>query len=354
MSSFIGTRPHQVPTNGDLGRLAYLDYLGVNDIGTSIPTVASASSIFIYSQITYVSGVVTIANITPPVTFVNGGQITIIPTGKFSLSTAGNISIAVNAEISKPIYLTYDSVSGLWYPSYSSTVNRVTITAPLTGSTLTISDTKTLTANKTLTFDGVDNKTLTVNKSLTLDGADSKTLTLNASLTVNTTASNSVTVDFTTGGTVVYTLNPTIVSTTAAAALTVTNSYSSSPLAISTTGNVTVGGDISATGNVTAYSASDRNLKENIIPIANPIEKLLKLSGNTFKWVDSFYNTQNQTLVKQFDVGVIAQEVREVLPEAVNIRDNGILAVDYTKLIPLLIECIKVQQSEINILKGKL
>jgi hypothetical protein len=351
MSSFIGTKPHQVPTNGDLGRLAYLDYTGVDDIGTYVPTIASATSIAVSTQITFVSGTVAISNIIPPITFINGGQITLIPTGKFTLSTSGNIAIPVSAEVSRPIYLTYEATMNKWYPSYSNTVNRITITAPSTGSTLTIADTKTLTVNKTITLDGTDNKTLTVNKNITLDGADSKTLTLNSSVTFNTTSNNAVTVDLASGGTVAYVVSPTFTSTTAAAAITA-NSTFSTPLAIATTGNVTVGGDFSATGNVTAYSASDKRLKENITPITNPIDKLMALSGNTFKWTEDFYATQDQSLFKEYDVGVIAQEVQSVLPEAVNERDNGMLAVDYAKLIPLLIECIKVQQHEINELKG--
>jgi hypothetical protein len=195
MSSFIGTKPHQVPTNGDLGRLAFLDYIGVDDVGTYVPTIASAASITVSTQIVFVSGTITISNINPPSTFANGGLITLIPTGKFSLSTTGNIAIAVSAEVSKPIYLTYEATTNKWYPSYSNTVNRVTVTAPSTGSTLTILDGKTLTVNKTLTLDGIDNKTLTVNKNITLDGADSKTLTLNASVTLQTVSNNAITLN---------------------------------------------------------------------------------------------------------------------------------------------------------------
>lgn len=62
--------------------------------------------------------------------------------------------------------------------------NKVTITAPATGSTLTIADGKTLTANNSLTLAGTDGKTLTTNASLTLAGVDGKTLTTNNSLTL--------------------------------------------------------------------------------------------------------------------------------------------------------------------------
>lgn len=61
--------------------------------------------------------------------------------------------------------------------------NKVTITAPATGSTLTIADGKTLTANNSITIAGTDGKTLTTNASLTLAGVDGKTATINNSLT---------------------------------------------------------------------------------------------------------------------------------------------------------------------------
>ena len=53
-------------------------------------------------------------------------------------------------------------------------------------------------------------------------------------------------------------------------------------------------------------------------------------------------------------VGVIAQEIEEVLPEVVTTRDTGYKAVKYEKIVPLLIEAIKDQQQQINELKEKL
>ena len=51
------------------------------------------------------------------------------------------------------------------------------------------------------------------------------------------------------------------------------------------------------------------------------------------------------------DIGVIAQEIEEVLPEIVATRDNGYKAVYYEKLVPLLIEAVKELKAEVDELK---
>lgn len=104
-------------------------------------------------------------------------------------------------------------------------------------------------------------------------------------------------------------------------------------------------GDVLVTGVTTSTdfnSASDINLKTNIKTIENPIEKILKINGVTFNWKKD----------NRLSVGVIAQEIESVFPELVQGEDPK--TVNYNGLIGLLIECIKEQQIEINILKDKL
>jgi hypothetical protein len=115
-------------------------------------------------------------------------------------------------------------------------------------------------------------------------------------------------------------------------------------------GTFAVTGNITATGDVIAYASSDRRLKDNIVNIENPIEKVQKLNGVTWDWNDNADELQKSTPT----VGVIAQEVEEVLPQLVNTRDNGYKAVDYAKLTGLLIEAIKDQQKQIDELKSRL
>jgi len=106
-------------------------------------------------------------------------------------------------------------------------------------------------------------------------------------------------------------------------------------------------GNLSASGDITAYSGSDERLKDNITPIPDSLDKVLSISGNTFDWNEKSEKEGN-------DVGVVAQEILEVLPEAVITRDNGYLAVRYEKLVPLLIEAIKDQQNIILDLKNRI
>jgi hypothetical protein len=122
-------------------------------------------------------------------------------------------------------------------------------------------------------------------------------------------------------------------------------------------------GDIVATGTITAYF-SDVRLKDNIETIKNAAEKLYTLSGIIY---------QNNELAEKYGyendknyVGVIAQQVQEVLPEVVKRApfDNDgkegsksgeyYLTVQYEKLIPLIIETIKQQQLEIEALEERL
>jgi hypothetical protein len=111
---------------------------------------------------------------------------------------------------------------------------------------------------------------------------------------------------------------------------------------------VSIGGGLTCTGDVTANTSSDKRWKDNIIPIDNPIEKIKKLTGNSFVWKDGFEVYHSN---KGLDYGVIAQEVEEVMPEIVIQRDGGYKGVRYEKIIPLLIEAIKEQQKQIEELK---
>ena len=110
---------------------------------------------------------------------------------------------------------------------------------------------------------------------------------------------------------------------------------------------VTIAGALNVTGDITAYFTSDQRLKENIVPIVNPLAKVSAISGNTYDWVQGSGKEGS-------DVGVIAQEVLEVLPEAVTTRETGYMAVRYEKIIPLLIEAIKDLSAKVEDLQDQI
>ena len=121
-------------------------------------------------------------------------------------------------------------------------------------------------------------------------------------------------------------------------------------LGVGTTGSAVVG-RIDASNDVVAFATSDIHLKENLKPIANALYKLDHIQGYTFDW------KQDEKLVSQHgftgrDIGVIAQEIEEILPEVVITRDSGYKAVKYEKIVPFLIQCIKELKDEIEELKG--
>lgn len=87
---------------------------------------------------------------------------------------------------------------------------------------------------------------------------------------------------------------------------------------------------------------SDIRLKKDIKAIPDALVKLSDIGGYEFNWIKS----------EKADVGVIAQEIQKVLPEAVSQTSDGdFLKVDYVKIIPLLIQAIKELQKEVCQLK---
>ena len=112
----------------------------------------------------------------------------------------------------------------------------------------------------------------------------------------------------------------------------------------------TVAGEIRAINDITAFYSSDIRLKENIVPIENALSKVESISGNTYDWKTGYEEIHSH---KGNDVGVIAQEIEEILPQIVTNRDNGYKAVQYEKIIPLLVEAIKELSAKIKLLENK-
>jgi len=103
-------------------------------------------------------------------------------------------------------------------------------------------------------------------------------------------------------------------------------------------------GNIYSKADIIAFYSSDKNLKNNITRITDSNNIINSISGYEFDWND-------KTDREGHDYGVIAQEVQKVAPTLVKERKDGYLAVDYIKLIPVLIEEVKSLNNRIKVLE---
>lgn len=116
-------------------------------------------------------------------------------------------------------------------------------------------------------------------------------------------------------------------------------------------------GAIWATGDIIAFFTSDARYKENVSSIESALESVGKIRGVRFDWSQSYIDSsggEDGYFVRKRDIGVIAQEVEAVIPEAVATREGGYKAVRYEKIVPLLIEAVKELKREVDNLRAKL
>lgn len=122
----VGANAYGVDSNG----------IGHEVVGAAI---ASASSITPVSEITHITGTTPIATILASslacTASGTGCQITLIPDGLWTTTTAGNIALAITAVVGQPVYLTYDSGTSKWYPSYAANLSVAPVSNPVTSAT---------------------------------------------------------------------------------------------------------------------------------------------------------------------------------------------------------------------------
>lgn len=103
-----------------------------------------------------------------------------------------------------------------------------------------------------------------------------------------------------------------------------------------------VSGSIKASG--TVIQGSDRRLKENITPIPFALDKVENIQGVNYNLIG-----QEKT-----QAGFVAQDIKNIIPEVVSKDNNGYLGVNYSGVIPYLVESIKELKAEIDELKSRL
>ena len=113
---------------------------------------------------------------------------------------------------------------------------------------------------------------------------------------------------------------------------------------------LTVNGSIKASGGV--CSCSDKRIKRNVRPIHDALAQVLALTGVSFEFDNSDY--PDLDLPEGRQVGLVAQDVEEVVPEVVmSPPDGGLKSIKYANLVALLIEAVKEQQGQLDDLRAE-
>ena len=112
-------------------------------------------------------------------------------------------------------------------------------------------------------------------------------------------------------------------------------------------------GELKVPGDIIAFASDDR-LKTNKVKLIDALNKVNSISGFTYNFNETAGKIGFNTEIDY--VGVSAQEVQKVLPEAVKLAqiDNDYFTVQYEKLVPLLIEAIKELSDKVDDLEQKL
>ena len=107
---------------------------------------------------------------------------------------------------------------------------------------------------------------------------------------------------------------------------------------------------------IASYISSDERLKRDIQPLKSSLDRISSLQGVTYQWKTEEY--PHMGLTKEKQIGLLAQDVEEELPELVSKDEDGYKAVSYSKLTAVLVEAVKElkakhesQQEEIKALR---
>ncbi len=106
---------------------------------------------------------------------------------------------------------------------------------------------------------------------------------------------------------------------------------------------LTVSGDVIANN---TFLISDRRFKKDIHTLNNALDRVLALRGTQYFFRTDEFKEKNLATGKQF--GFIAQEMKEVFPELVHVNDKGEHSINYTGIIPVLVEAMKEQETRIE------
>jgi hypothetical protein len=332
----------------------------ISTISSSVKAVTDAVS----GRVTTIEGK-TLVSGSPQITGLSNAQLT------NSSTTIGTTAIALGASATTIAGLT-SVTSTTFVGALTGNASTVTTNANLTGDITSVGNATTIGATKvtnamlagSISNANLANSTIS-GKAL---GTNLDTLTISTGLS-GTSYNGSAAITITNTGVTSNVAGAGIGVSGATGAVTITNNGVTSitgtanqVVASTSTGGVTLSlpqsiattsavafASVSATGDIVAYSGSDKRLKNNIVNISDALNKVKQLNGVTWEWNDD----ANEVTKTAPTTGLIAQEVQEVLPEVVKEREDGYLGIDYSKMVGLLVEAIKEQQTQIAELKAE-
>lgn len=247
----------------------------------------------------------------------------------------------------------------------STTGGNLTITGTLTLTALTASTALALNASKqvvSVTNTGTGNNVLATDPTMTLANATNLPIVGGTTGTLSVarggtgatdagTARSNLSVPSTTGSGASGTWSINIsgnaaTATSATSATSATTATNSTQLGgVAASGYALLSG-ATFSGNINApafFYTSDLRVKNNIQDITDALAKVNAMRGVTFDWVNGMGNA----------VGLIAQEVQQVVPQAVSNQADGLLNVAYGNLVAVLIEAVKELSAKVDALEAK-
>ena len=254
--------------------------------------------------------------------------------GRFQLyNSSSNHTIemtAANGRINQAQMIagTAFALSNGGFATFGSTSGSVPIAIAIDGDASTASI--VVPTNKNVCIGGVYNYTGTGVTSLNINGSDYPLLAFYGNTTLRTT--------------IIAYSNNTLFSHPLSSAKWQFENGTGIMGELSGSGTLTVKGDVVAYG-----SPSDISLKENIKPISNSLDKVKKLQGVTFDWIQK----KDQILDIKEDYGFIAQDVKKIVPELVRKNENELLSMRHQGVIPILVEAIKELEARVKELENK-
>ena len=103
-----------------------------------------------------------------------------------------------------------------------------------------------------------------------------------------------------------------------------------------------------------SFAPSDESLKDNLVVIPEALSKVGLMTGYTYTWKEPAFDfAEKYTSIGDADTGIIAQDVEKLgLPGITTTRIDGVKAVRYERLVPILIQAIKELEARVKTLEG--